>query len=146
MSHWKPLFRLKCEDYGVFFTFYSKLKEIIHELKKGNSVAATDNIFLKAYFSMVIEAPELQSEVRNFLKGPTKTYSEILESIHDDCRAQTTGKDMKEVPRGSSTISIARRGTVDISMTKVQCVVEKEWRYVPFPTNVGQLILAEYYM
>ena len=30
-------------------------------------------MFLKAYFSIAIDAPELQSEVKKFLKDPTST-------------------------------------------------------------------------
>ena len=41
---------------------------------------------------MVIEAPELQTEVRGFLKDRTKAYVKILEEIHADYRAQTSGK------------------------------------------------------
>ena len=70
MSQWKALFGLKYQDRGDFPTFYSKLKGIIHQLKKGKSVAVTDGVFLKAYFTIVIESPKLQTEGRSFLKDP----------------------------------------------------------------------------
>ena len=59
-------------------------------------VAITDRVFLKAYFTMAIEAKELQHEVKGFLKGSSSTYAEILENIHADYRAQTTGEHMRD--------------------------------------------------
>ena len=49
-------------------------------------------MFLKAYFAMVIEAKELQQEVKDFLAS----YHEILENIHADYWAQTTGNYMRD--------------------------------------------------
>ena len=59
MSHWKSLFGLKCELHDDFLAFRSKAKGVLHKLKKHNSVSVTDGVFLEAYFSMIIEAPEL---------------------------------------------------------------------------------------
>ena len=87
MSHWKLLVGLKYESRDNFLAFYSKAKGILYKLKKGNSMPVTDDVFLKAYFIMIIEAPELQTEVRSFLKDTTKLYMEILEGIHADYRA-----------------------------------------------------------
>ena len=94
-ANWQALFKLKCEYRDDFLTFYSKSKGIIHKLKRGDSVAIHDEAFLKAYFSMTIDAPELQSEVKKFLKDPAASYSETLENIHADYRAQTTTDDMR---------------------------------------------------
>ena len=58
-SHWKLLTGLKYESRDNFLAFYSKLKGILYKLKKGDYVAVTDDVFLKAYFSMVIEGLEL---------------------------------------------------------------------------------------
>ena len=64
---------------------------------------------------MVIEAPELKTEVRGFPKDSTKSYVEILENIHADYRAQTTGEDIRGVLGGGSltNITLTRRGTVE---------------------------------
>ena len=58
-------------------------------------MAVTDDFFLKAYFKTVIEALELQTEVREFLKYTTKTYTKILEEIHADYRARATEEDIR---------------------------------------------------
>ena len=85
-------------------------------MKKGNSVAVTDNIFLKAYFATVIESLELQIEVRVFFKYSTKTYIEILEEIQANYWAQTICKDICRYPGGlSKNIALATRGTVENS-------------------------------
>ena len=98
MSHCKNIFRLKYEDWGDFLGFYSKSKEMIHKLKKGNLVAVVDDIFLNAYFAILIEAPGPRSEVSIFLKDPTKTYRETLEFIYADYMSQTTGEYIQRVP------------------------------------------------
>jgi len=59
----------KCEDHYSFLSFYSKTKVILLKLNIGNLIAVKDSVFLKAYFSMVIEATELQTEVKDFLRN-----------------------------------------------------------------------------
>ena len=66
MAQWQQLFGLKCEDKDSFLHFYSRSKSILHKLKKNKSIAVTDDIFLRAYFAKVIEAPELQTEVKSY--------------------------------------------------------------------------------
>ena len=88
---------------GKSLTFYSKSKGILHHLKRGNMVAVTNEVFPKTYFSMTIDTPELQSEVTKFLKEPASSYSETLEAIHLDYRAQTTGKESSK--HGVSTLT-----------------------------------------
>jgi len=91
MTHWNSLLS-KCQDRDSFSSFYSKTKGIMHKLHKGNLIATKDNVFLKAYFSMAIEATEHQTVVKGFLRNTKATYSETLELIHADFRAQTTGQ------------------------------------------------------
>jgi len=84
---------------------------------------------------MVMEVLELQTEVWGFLKDPSKSYIEILEQIHADYRAQTTGKYIRGVPGPSTYIVLAQRGNVN--KTKNQSDLERDWEYTPFPNNVG---------
>ena len=79
--------------------FYSKAKGVIHKLIKGNLVVVINDVFLKDYFAKVIEAPELQTEVRDFLKDTSKSYIEVLEDIHNNYRAQATGGGIFEESR-----------------------------------------------
>ena len=76
VSYWKVLFGIKFDDCGDFLAFYKKLEGIIHKLKRGNFVAVTDDVFLKAYFTMGVKAFELQTEARSFLKYPLKLYAQ----------------------------------------------------------------------
>jgi hypothetical protein len=136
---WQELFKLKCDHRDDFLTFYSKSKGIIHRLKKTNYIAVTDEIFLKAYFSMAIEAPELQPEVKKFLKDPASSYGATLESIHSDYRAQTTGEEMR-LKAGSSSVlpSALRRATVEVSG-------KSSLKTDYFPPNVKRLLPLSYY-
>ena len=136
-ANWQALFKLKCEYRDDFLTFYSKSKGIIHKLKMGNSVAIHDEVFLKAYFSMAINAPELQSEVKKFLKDPAASYSETLENIHANYRAQTTTEDMRLKTSATSGSSSLWRG-------KVEFQVEKE-KTEYFSPNVRRLLPTSYY-
>ena len=75
---------------------------------------------------MVIESPELQTEVREFLKDRTKSYTEILEEIHADYQVQTAGEDIQGVLGGATAnITLTRRGIVKRSKTKREVRVEK---------------------
>ena len=106
----------------------------------------TDNVFLKAHFAMIIEAPELQAEVRGFLKDTDSTYSEVLEIIHADYRAQNTAKDVRGASgANTTTATLSQRTTVEATKFKRDSEVEKAWAYTPFPDNVGQLIPSELY-
>ena len=69
---------------------------------------------------MVIEAPELQAEVRGFLKDTTKPYVEILEEIYTEYHAQTSGEDIRGVPgdRASTNIALARRVNTEPTTVK----------------------------
>ena len=70
-----------------FLSFYSSSKDIIHKLKVNKLVAVTDDIFLKSYFAKVIDTYEFQSEVKKFLKGGPKLYTDMMDIIHSDFRA-----------------------------------------------------------
>jgi len=86
MTNRSLLLLSKCENRDSFLSFYSKTKGIIHKLDKGNSISAKDNIFLKVYFSMEIEATQLKTEVKGFLRDMNATYLETRELIHADFR------------------------------------------------------------
>ena len=109
-------------------------------------MAVTYKIFLKAYFSMVIEDTELHSEIRSFLKDPTKSYIETLESIHADYRVQTIGRGIRRVLGGSLTMTISCRGAIENSTNKSQYAVEKDWKYTLFLENVEKLVPTKYYL
>ena len=59
ISHWNQLFALKYEDRESFLVFYSQSKKLLFKLEKSKLIAVTDDIFLCAYFSKVIEVPEI---------------------------------------------------------------------------------------
>ena len=112
----------------------------------------TDNVFLKAYFAMAIEAKELQHEVKGFLKNPSSTYANILENIHANYRYHTTSEHMRDTTTswlGNSTI-LRGRSDRDVDKTKVTGGGNvKVWseNHVPrFPNNTGQLLPSEYYL
>jgi len=99
MQHWKALFSLQCESRDSFLAFYSKAKSTLHKLKKSKSVTVTDNVFLKAYFVMAIEADELQQEIKGFLKYSSFSYHENIERIFAYYCAQTTDNHIRDKPK-----------------------------------------------
>ena len=57
-------------------------------------------------------------EFRGFLKDTTKSYTEILEEMHADYWAQTTGEDICGVPgRTAANIELTGRSMVNKSKT-----------------------------
>ena len=141
MAQWSELFGLRCESYDQFLSFYSKTKGLIHKLKTNNSIAVTDDTFLKAYFAKVIDAPELQQEVKKFSKGGTQTYDAILELIHSDYRAQETGEALRDT--NPSVPSALRRGKYE---DKIVTIKEPTPVVVRFPPNRGQMIASHIYV
>ena len=104
---------MKCEYWYSLLSFYSKTKGILHKLTKGNSIAAKDDGFLKVYFSMAIEAKELQTEVKGFLRYMNTTYSEKLELIHADFISQTTGEHLCDTTIRSGAMTIVQSGKMN---------------------------------
>jgi len=142
MALWNTLFGLKCEERDSFLHFYSKAKSVIFKLKQHKSVAIGDDIFLRAYFAKVIEAPELQTEVKKLVTDKAGTYESILELVHKDFRAQETSGNLRDVNSGSASSRRSRteeRNPSD-NPTKKPKISEEEIVYAPFPTNHNSLL------
>jgi len=144
ITNWSSLLSKKCEDSDLFLDFYRKTKGILNKLTRVNSIAAKDKVFLKAYFSMAIEAKELQTEVKGFLCDMSATYSETLELIHADFRAQTTYEHLCDTTTRSGSILIVRRGITDDDVNPNKTDTPSR-SIVPFPSNHDKLISSEYY-
>ena len=67
MQHWTDFFGLKCESMEEFLAFYSGVKQVTHKLQEANSIAITDDIFLKAFLAKAIACEELQTEAKKFM-------------------------------------------------------------------------------
>ena len=93
---WHNLFGLKYEDIDPFPSFYSSSKKIIHNLEKSKSIVVLGDVFLKSYYSKVIQRSELQHEVKKLLKSGKESYGVILKRIHSDYNAQSTNKSMRD--------------------------------------------------
>ena len=117
MQNWTELFALKCEDRDSFVAFYSTAKKLLHKLTVGKSIAVTDDIFLKAFITKVIEVPELQSESKKFLMDGSGTHAEILEKIYADYCVQETGEQMKDAYTKPDTC-MRRAGTGAVGSSK----------------------------
>jgi len=107
-------------------------------------IAAKDHIFLKAYLSMAIEATELQTEVKGFLRDTTTKYSETLELIHVDFRVYKTGEKLRDTTTRSGSTDIVRRDKTDddVNLKKTDAPLKTTGS---FPNNHGKLLPSEYY-
>jgi len=120
-------------------------KRILHKLKEKNSIAATDDNFIKSYFAKVIEIPELQYEVKKLLRGGSESGQGILDLIHADYRAQDTGERIRG--QVSTTTTIVRRSKVggDSGKPSTNGIdAHKKLRYA-FPNNTGNILSSTYY-
>ena len=86
----------------------------------------------------MIEAPELQTEVKKLISDSSGTYETILELIHQDYRAQETG-DTLRVSTPASTLS-SRRSKADTSAN-----ADVKPRPPRFPHNEGNLLPSHFY-
>ena len=67
MQHWTDFFSLRCESMDEFLAFYSGVKQVTHKLQEANSIAITDDTFLKAFLAKAVACEELQTEAKRFL-------------------------------------------------------------------------------
>ena len=74
MSNWKALFASKYKDHDSFMFFYSKSKSTIHKLKRSNSIAVTDEVFLRYSSPKPISADKLQGETKKLPMSGSKNF------------------------------------------------------------------------
>jgi len=143
MMNWNYILLTKYEDRESFLRFYLKTKGILYKITKGNSIAAKDEIFLKAYFLVDIEAKELQTEVKSFLHNTNTMHSETLELVHVDFRVHNTGNNLRNTKTWPGSKVIVRRVKTDddVLPNKNDALA----RNVPFPNNHGKLLPSKYY-
>ena len=106
---------LRCQDLDEFLSFYSKVTKVLDKLKETNSVAVTDDVFLRAFLAKAISCEELQTEAKKLLQDGQGTASEILENILTDYRAQETGEELRD---GKPSKKIRRIDSVPTRSTK----------------------------
>ena len=83
----------------------------------GTSVAVTDDVFLKVFMAKVIEAPELQTEAKQFSMEGSCTYAKILEKIYKDFCALGTDKQIRDENTTPDT-RLRRTGATSESIPK----------------------------
>ena len=99
---------------------------------------------MRAFLSRTIEAPELQSEVKKFLKEPKIQYLDLLEKVFVDYRAQETGEHLQQETQAfSGTARIARKTTCDQNTTDV--ATKPPPILFRFPKNSDNKIPSEIY-
>ena len=143
--NWSSLLSTKCEDRDSCLSLYSKTKGILHKLTKGNLITATEDVFLKAYFSMTIEAKEFQQEVKGLIRYTSTAYSETLELIHSDFHVQTTGENLHDTSTRSGSTAIVKRDKVDNDDVLPKTNALPMRVNIAFPNNHGKLLHSDYY-
>jgi len=94
---------------------------------------------------MAIEAKELQTEVKGFLRDTNAKYLDTLELIYTYFRVQTTGEHLRDTTiRSDSTSIVQRRKIYDgVLLNKTDAPAKTS---VPFPNNHGRLFTSKYYL
>lgn len=70
-----------------FTLFYSGIKKFTHKFREANSIAFTDDTFLKAFLSGSICCEELKTKAKGFLMDGSTKYDTILDMTHINYRA-----------------------------------------------------------
>ena len=142
-AHWMDFFALKCTNRDEFLSFYSSAKKLLFKLEEADSVAATDDMFLRAYLAKVIEAPELQQQTKKFLLDDQDSYKDILEKVHRDYRAMETGEQMRD---NDGKKPVLRRAAAKGSGQKgSEKTISLAHSVTPFPNNYDNKIPFSYY-
>ena len=79
----------------AFPLFYNGVKKVVHKLREARSIAVTDDTFLKAFLSGSISCEDLKTEAKEVLMEGTETHDKIMDKIHVDYCAQTSGEQMR---------------------------------------------------
>jgi len=140
MRLWSEFMGLRCQDLDEFLSFYSRVTKVLDKLKETNSVAVTDDVFLRAFLAKAISCEELQTEAKKLLQDGQGTAPEILENILTDYRAQETGEELRD---GKPPKKIRRVDSVPTRSTKRE--IEKGG-LPKLPNNKGNLIPHSYYL
>jgi len=144
LSYWQAFFKLRCDDKDQFFSFYSKAKKIIHQLKTAKSDAVKDDHFLCALFARAIDVPELSKVTKKFLTVFNKTTEEILDLVHIDFSAVNTKELLEDgsttAGEGKSNLRCANNNSdkskVNFTNSKSKPVTKVVFR--AFPKNTGE--------
>ena len=140
MRLWREFMGLRCQDLDEFLSFYSQVTKVLDKLKESNSIAVTDDVFLRAFLAKAISCQELQTEAKKLLQDGHGTATEILENILTDYRAQETGEELRD---GKPSKKIRRADSAPIRSTKR----EPDKGGLPkLPSNKGNLIPHSYYL
>ena len=146
---WMQFFNLKCSTRDEFLGFFSSAKSILHKLKTANSVAVTDDTFIRAYLAKTIEAPELQQEVKQFIISSDGDYESILDKVFKDFRAQESSEHLRASSGTTGSVSFtatARRGATKAAKPAASESTGSETQaLIPFPTNFANAMPAHVY-
>ena len=82
----------------TFTSFYFSFKTQVSHLTKLESIAITNDTFIRSILARIINVDELKEATKKFLKCGTKDYEEILQDILSDFRAQESASTMKKRP------------------------------------------------
>ena len=125
-----------------FLPFYSKVTKVLDKLIRYNSVAETDNVFLRAFLAKAISYEELQTEAKKFLQDGKGNYDEIFEGILLDYCAQETGEELQDWD--SQVPKKARRA--ETNTTRISSQIAGKVDLPKLPGNKGTLIPPSYYL
>ena len=141
MKHWSEFMGLDCQEFDDFLPFYSAVSKVLEKLRQANSIAVTDDVFLRAFLGKAITCEELRHEAKRFLQDGKGTHSEILDDILLDYRSLET---KRELEVGINPPKKVRRA--ESSVARAEKKPSGSTEYPRLPTNKGNLIPHLYYI
>ena len=121
--------------------FYSSVKKVTHKLREARSIAITDDTFLEAFLSGSISWKDLKIKSKGFLMEDTDAYDKIMDKIHVDYRAQTSGEQMR-VCNSSSTKQLRRGKQINVpaKWKSVSATTPQIKGHIRLPPITGNLV------
>ena len=140
MNHWKTFFSLECDDVNSFLAFHNNLKKVLQKLKDCNSIAVSDDDFLRVFVHRALDIEELKESVKMLVK-PVRdgsTFLDQLDAIKEDCVANAGSAGIQSA--GTASAVRSRRADTEKSVIPSKPGYVKLAALPEFPKNVDNAL------
>ena len=142
---WKKIHKLQCNEVDAFDMFFSNFVTAQNKLGELNSIAITDNAFLRSLLFHKLNIEDLKSDTAQLilknLKTPVRDIQEDIKKKAKTLSIPSVGSNPSRARRATSVpLDPKKRKTDLVDPSKIQ--VSKP---PPFPKNKGQKLTPQVY-
>ena len=142
---WNRIYQLKCDDVESFDMFFSNFVTAENKLVELNSIAITDNSFLRSLLFHKLNIEELKSETAQLILGDLKTQvRDFLEDLNKKAKALSINRDGKATSR-SRKVNVQQHDQKKQKTEKTASFKQNESKISAFPKNEKQKLTPQVY-